>query len=82
LCDEKDRDVVEGSILKEQFKCDLKATAKECTHFEGNFSEECSLIIRKQEETEATQETECWICLKRITNPADMINHINEHCQL
>ena len=82
LCDEENGDVFEGSILKDGCKGDLKATPKECTRFEDNCGEECSLILLKQEETEATQESECWICLMRLTDPADMINHINEHCQL
>ena len=82
LCDEENGDVVEGSILKEQRKYDLKATVKECTWFEENSREECGSILLKKEETEATQESECWICLKRLTDPADMIKHVNEHCQL
>ena len=82
LCNEKNGDVVEGSSLKEQWKCDLKATAKEYTWFEENSSEECPLILLKQEKTEATHKSECWICLKRLTDPADMIKHVDEHCQL
>lgn len=65
-----------------KWKYDLKKTVKECTWFEENANEECGSILLKKEETEATQESECWICLERLTDPTDMIKHVNEHCQL
>ena len=80
LC-EKNGDVIEGSILKEHWKHELKATTKECACFEENCDEKCN-FLQKHEGVEATQESECWICLVKLTDPADMINHVKEHCQL
>lgn len=81
LCEENG-DMIEGSIFKEQWKSDLKIwLARKCTFFEEKFDEKCNFHL-ENENIQATQENECWICLVRLTDPADMINHVNEHCQL
>ena len=44
--------------------------------------EKCTIYIQQQKEGKLAQDSECWICLKMLPDPADMINHVDEHCRL